>query len=267
MKVFIIEDEIPAQENLKRQLKKHFSDMAIMGTCTSVSDAVDWLRQPRNRPDVIFMDVELSDGLSFEIFEQVKVKSKVIVTTAYDNYAIRAFKVNSIDYLLKPIDDEELVMAVNKCREGEKSTEMDNQRFHSLLAMTTNQEPLPVREFKQRFVVKLGDHIVVLPVVDIAYFISKEKTTYVVMKDSKSYILDMSLDTIEDMLDPKCFFRISRRIITSLTAIADVMRHFSGRLRIGLTPAVSEVTSLNEELDELFVSRVRTSDFMRWLNG
>lgn len=268
MKVFIIEDELPAQENLKRQLKQNFTDLVVVGSATSVQEAISWLRHPRNRPDLVFMDVELSDGLSFEIFEQVKVKAKVIVTTAYDNYAIRAFKVNSVDYLLKPIDDEELIRAVDKCRDSERTPELDNQRFRSVLGMATNQEPVPVRDFKQRFVVKLGDHIIVLNVSDIAYFMSKEKTSYAVMKDGKSYIVDMSLDMIEDMLDPKLFFRVSRSVITSLSAITNVMRHFSGRLRINLHPAMQnlgERTDASEE--ELFVSRVRTSDFMRWLNG
>lgn len=254
MKVFIIEDEIPTQINLKRALRLHFDDIEFVGTADSIVSAVEWLSDPDNQTDIVFMDVELSDGVCFEIFNRVKIDAKVIITTAYDNYAIKAFKYNCVDYLLKPIDNRELVAAVERCRAMIEARPIDD-------AIEIN--PLPLantanREYKQRFVVKIGDHIIVIPTEDIAYFISKEKTSYIITKDAKSYIADYSLDTIETLLDPKYFFRVSRACITHISAIVTIAKHFSGRIRITLNP---------KQTEDVFISRVRTNDFMRWING
>lgn len=253
MKVFIVEDEIPAQVNLKRALKANFSDVEVVGIADSVVSTVAWLQNPENETDIVFMDVELSDGLCFEIFNRVQIDAKVIITTAYDNYAIKAFKINSVDYLLKPIDNRELIAAVERCQgliKEDASTENDGN-------YGADSHPAN-REYKQRFVVKIGDHIIIVGVDDIAYFISRDKTSYIITHDGKSYITDQSLDTIETLLDPKNFFRISRACITNIRAIDSVSRHFSGRLRVGLLP---------KQDDDIFISRVRTNDFMRWING
>lgn len=248
MKVFIVEDEFAAQANLRRLLTTCFSDIEIVGVADSVYSAVLWLQQ--NDADIIFMDVELSDGTCFEIFQQIDITAKVIITTAYDNYAIRAFRVNSIDYLLKPVDKEQLVEAVNKCRIS-TDTPSAGELFRPLY--TDTESPA----YKQRFIVRLGDQIRIVKVEDIAYFISKEKTTYLVTSQDKRYIVDFSLDAVETKLDPSLFFRVSRQCITNINSIKLVTRHFSGRLKLQLLPACD---------DDIFVSRVRTSDFMHWIN-
>ena len=248
MKVFIVEDEFAAQANLRRMLAANFNDIEIVGVADSVYSAVLWLQH--NEADLIFMDVELSDGVCFEIFQQVDVTAKVIITTAYDNYAIKAFRVNSIDYLLKPIDTELLIEAVAKCRQS-TDTQPTGQKFRALYT----EQPAPT--FKQRFIVRLGDQIRIVKVDEIAYFISKDKTTYLVTNTEKRYIIDSSLDMIEASLDPMAFFRVSRQCIAGINSIKLVSRHFSGRLKLQLVPAPE---------DDVYVSRVRTSDFMHWLN-
>lgn len=248
MRVFIVEDEFAAQANLRRLLMASFSDIEIAGVADSVYSAVLWLQQ--NETDLIFMDVELSDDICFEIFQQIDITAKVIITTAYDSYAIKAFRVNSIDYLLKPIDRELLVEAVNKCR-VKTDAPATGELFRPLYT-----EP-DTTAYKQRFIVRLGDQIRIVKVADVAYFISKEKTTYLVTTQDKRYIVDFSLDAIETKLDPALFFRVSRQCITNINSIKLVTRHFSGRLKLQLLPAGE---------DEVFVSRVRTGDFMHWIN-
>ncbi len=250
MKVFIIEDELPAQANLKRILKQNFDDVEFVGEADSVKSSVQWLKNPKNEADIIFMDVELSDGVCFEIFKKVDVTPKVIITTAYDNYAIKAFKVHSVDYLLKPIDNDELVAAVERCKimPNERGGADFQPMFDNVIQRNS---------YKKRFVIKIGDRILIVKVEDIAYFISRDKTTYLVNNEGKSYIVDHSLDMVETLLDPSVFFRISRACITHINSIKVVNRHYNGRLKITLEPKTPE---------ELFVSRIRTNDFMRWIN-
>lgn len=251
MKVFIIEDEIPAQINLKRLLKQNYPDVEFVGEADSVKTAIQWLKNPKNEADIIFMDVELSDGVCFEIFKKVDVTPKVIITTAYDNYAIKAFKINSVDYLLKPIDNNELVNAVEKCLNSANNFGAADI-FQRMMDNQMN------KNYKQRFIVKIGDRILIIKIEEIAYFISKDKTTYLVNHEGKSYIIDQSLDMVETLLDPSLFFRISRACITHIDSIKVVSKHFSGRLKITLEPKVE---------DDIFVSRVRTNEFMRWINN
>lgn len=249
MRVFIIEDEMPAEINLKRALKHNFDDVEFVGRAHSVTSAVAWLKANGDQPDIIFMDVELSDGMCFEIFKQVDIKAKVIITTAYDSYAIKAFKVNSVDYLLKPIDHRELVDAVMKCRREAEKPFADPA---SPIASSPNAN----KEYKQRFAVKIGDKIVIVAVAEIAYFYSEEKTSYIVTRDEKKYIVDFSLDSVMPMLDPHDFFRLSRAYITHIRAIKSVTRHIGGRLKVVLAPKPSECP---------YVSRVRINEFVRWL--
>ncbi len=252
MKVFIIEDEVLAQVNLENALKANFSDVQVVGKVASVQNAVKWFQNVQNVADIVFMDVELSDGTCFDIFKLVKIHTKVIITTAYDNHAIKAFKVNCTDYLLKPIDPVELVAAVNKCLEHTEKPSLEE------LYRQDEGGAGETGGYKQRFVIKLGDKIIIVNLDDVAYFVSSEKTSYLVSKDGKQYIMDQSLDTIERMLNPKDFFRISRACITHVGAIKSVSKHFSGRLKIGLEPIHDE---------DVFVSRTRTNDFMRFING
>ena len=244
MKIFIIEDEIPAQINLENALKANFPNVEVIGKVTSVVNAVNWFQNVQNHADIVFMDVELSDGTCFDIFKQVKIHTHIVITTAYDNHAIKAFKVNCTDYILKPIDPVELVAAVKKCQHHEKGEIADKKAQDA--------------QYKQRFVAKIGDNIIINNLEDIAYFISQEKTSYLVKKDGKSYIMDQSLDYIERMLNPKDFFRISRACITHISAIKSVSKHFSGRLKISLSPQ-------NDE--DIYVSRNRANDFMTFINS
>ncbi|MDE5708489.1 MAG: LytTR family DNA-binding domain-containing protein [Alistipes sp.] len=251
--VLIVEDEVPAQTNLRRVIEKHFDDLRIVGVQSSVVGTVAWLRDPANRPDIIFMDVQLSDGMCFDIFTQTEVGGKVVITTAYDDYAIRAFRVNSVDYLLKPIVPEDLQAAVERCRkalENEHPTPApDAELLRSLLSGTD-------REYKKRFVVRLGDKIAVVNTEQIAYFYAEDKSTYLVTTDGRRLILDTSLDAASEQVDPRRFFRLSRNCTASIEAIAGISKHLSNRLKVALEPRPDF---------EVFVSRSRTSDFMDWL--
>ena len=251
--VLIVEDEVPAQTNLRRVIEKHFDDLRIVGVQSSVVGTVAWLRDPANRPDIIFMDVQLSDGMCFDIFTQTEVGGKVVITTAYDDYAIRAFRVNSVDYLLKPIVPEDLQAAVERCRkalENEHPTPApDAELLRSLLSGTD-------REYKKRFVVRLGDKIAVVNTEQIAYFYAEDKSTYLVTTDGRRLILDTSLDAASEQVNPRRFFRLSRNCTASIEAIAGISKHLSNRLKVALEPRPDF---------EVFVSRSRTSDFMDWL--
>lgn len=234
MNVLIVEDEMMAQANLARALTQHFPDVRIVGTTGSVRETVLWLRTPGNSADVIFMDVELSDGDCFEIFRQADVTARVIMTTAYDNYAVRAFEVNSIDYLLKPIDPAALRRAV---------------------LLNAIRGP---REYKQRYVVRFNDRIVPVQTTDIAYFYSEEKNTYLVTSDNNRYVVDQSLDVLSDELDPGRFFRISRSCIIAMPAIVSIVKYLGNRLKITARPRPEF---------EMVVSRSRVDDFLKWLEG
>lgn len=256
IKVLIVEDEIPAQINLKKLIDKCCADSRIVMTLTSVSSTVKWLEENPEGADVIFMDVELSDGICFEIFDRVEVNSHIIITTAYDNYAINAFKVNSVDYLLKPIVEEELVRAWERCRERIGSR--GNAQLEALLDIATKASVTQNKEYKKRFIVKAGEKIVITPVEDIAYCYSEDKSTYAVSKNGTRRLLDYSLDTVQEMLDPSIFFRISRSYIVSINAIENISKHLGTRLRLQLIPATDS---------EVIVSRSRTSDFLEWLDN
>lgn len=250
MKVLIVEDEIPAQMQLERLLKAHFPDTDILAVLTSVEKATDWLAV--NSPELIFMDVELSDGQCFEIFKRVEVKAPVIITTAYDQFAIKAFKVNSVDYLLKPIDSTEFVKAVEKSSKLNKSSQTDLKVLEDLL-----QKSAP-KEYKKRFITKQNDQIFVLQVEEIAYFYAEDKATFIVSKAGKRYFSEYSLDNVEVQLNPKSFFRLSRGCIANIQAIKSVSKHFNSRLKIKLEPAYSE---------DILVSRIRVPDLLNWLEG
>lgn len=248
MDVLIVEDEMMAQASLARSLTGLFPDIRIAGTAGSVAETVAWLRSPANRADVIFMDVELSDGECFEIFRQVEITARVVMTTAYDSYAVRAFEVNSIDYLLKPIDETALRRAVERCRE--RSGGIDAAKL--LNAIRGEQG------YKQRYVVRFNDRIVPINTSDIAYFYSEEKNTFLVTVDDNSYVMDLSLDILSEELDAKRFFRISRSCIVAMPAIVSIVKYMGNRLKITARP---------RSPFEMVVSRSRVDDFMRWLEG
>ena len=256
IKVLIVEDEIPAQITLKKLIDKCCPDSQIVMTRTSVNSTVKWLEENPNGADVIFMDVELSDGICFEIFEKVKISANVIITTAYDNYAITAFKINSLDYLLKPIVEEELQRAWKRCVERIEAHHEPN--IEALLDIVSKVGNQTEKEYKKRFIVKAGEKIVIIPVDDIAYCYSEDKSTYAVCRNGTRRLLDYSLDMVQEMLDPKLFFRISRSCIVSINSIENISKHLGTRLKLQLNPKADE---------DVVVSRSRTSDFLEWLDN
>ena len=250
MKVLIVEDEVMAQKNLMRSLTQNFPDMEIVGTSDSVKGTVNWLKDPDNQVDVIFMDVELSDGEGFEIFRQCDVKAKVIMTTAYDNYASKAFEAGSVDYLLKPIDISALKRAVARCRMSGGA--VDTEALLKAINTTGSNRKV----YKERYIVKFNDRIVPLMTSDIAYVYSEEKNNYLVTFDDKKYVIDSSLDVIAEDLNPSEFFRISRSCIIAMSAIKSIVKQAGSRLRICPEP---------EPSFEMTGRRSRVDDFLEWL--
>ncbi len=246
MKVLIIEDELRARKHMASLLTTHFPQMEIVGETASVKDSVRWL-STHPAPDVIFMDVELSDGSSFDIFTRLDVPSPVIMTTAYDQYAIQAFGVNAVDYLLKPIGLEDLRRAVSRVVSGE-AVKPVSEAMRSILDQVR----------KEKFLIRLNDRIVPVRTADIAYFYSEDKNSYLVTLAGSSYVLDESLDAIAGSLDPSAFFRISRGCIISEGVIDSVSRLVGSRLRISLRRDIPALTDFT-------VSRARVDDFLTWL--
>lgn len=253
LKVLIVEDELPSRENLAKALGRLFDDMEIVGAEDSVAGTVDFLKNPDNAVDIIFMDVELSDGMCFDIFERTEVRAAVVITTAYDSYAIRAFRIDSVDYILKPLDENELRRAVERCR---RSIAADRARqpidISALRAALAGREPA----YKRRFVIRIGDRIAVVNSADIAYFYSEDKSTMLMTSDGRRYIVDQSLDAVSESVDPDNFFRISRSCIVSIGSIVSITKHLNNRLKVALRP--------QPDFDA-FVSRFRIGDFMDWL--
>ena len=250
MNVLIVEDEIMAQKSLTRVLTQNFPDMNIVGTTTSVKGTVAWLNTPGNSADIIFMDVELSDGVCFEIFRQTEVRPKVIMTTAYDSYALKAFEAGSIDYLLKPVDASALKRAVARCRMSGGGVDVE------ALLKAIGNTGIQQKEYKERYIVRFNDRIIPLEIKNIAYIYSEEKNNYLMTFDGHQYVLDSSLDLVMDELNPELFFRISRSCIIAMTAITSIIKQAGGRLRIVSTP---------ESDMEMTVSRSRVDDFLKWI--
>ena len=249
MKVLIVEDEIMAQKSLTRVLMQNFSDIEIVGYTDSIKSTVKWLKENTQTLDAIFMDVELADGVCFEIFRQVDVEAKVIMTTAYDSYALKAFEAGSVDYLLKPVDSAALKRAVARCRVSEKNTDI-------AALMKALGGGNPKKEFKERYIVRFNDRIIPLEVSNIAYIYSEEKTNYLVTFDGQKYIIDSSLDYVMEELNPEQFFRISRGCIIAFRSINSIVKQIGGRLKI--------ISSPESNLD-MTVSRSRVDDFLLWL--
>lgn len=252
MKVLIIEDERPAAKRLTKMVQKFRPKFEILETLDSVEGAVEWL-ETYKKPDLIFMDIQLADGLSFEIFGQTEVTSPIIFTTAYDEYALQAFKVNSLDYLLKPIDPEELEKALMQYDQYQQnnSPAVDNSAITQLLQTLTQ------KEYKERFLVKIGQQLTYLKVSDIAYFYSEDGLIFACQHNGKRHNLDYTLDQLSAILNPADFFRINRKIITHLPSIKKIHTYFNSRLKLELAPATDM---------ETIVSRDRVGDFKRWLD-
>ncbi len=251
MKVIIIEDEKPSARRLQRMLSILNIDTQIM--LHSVQEAIEWF-QKNEHPDLIFLDIQLSDGLSFEIFETLDIKSAVIFTTAFDEYALKAFQLNSIDYLLKPIDEDDLKRAVDKYQERFPKQQNVVLDFNDIKKLLVN--PIE-RDYKKRFSVKVGQHLKLVNIEDIECFYSENKGTYAYTSDGRNYLLDTTLDQLDNELEPQTFFRISRKFFVNIKAIKDIISYTNSRLQIKLK-------TYNEQ--EIIVARERVKEFKDWLN-
>ena len=257
MKVLIIEDEPFAQKELKRLLDVAEGKFEVLDMIDTVEDSVEWLNE-NPAPDLIFLDIQLADGISFDIFRKVEVKSPVIFTTAYDEYAIRAFQLNSIDYLLKPIKLTDLMRAINKYESlkdqfGEDesgSVSISKSQLEGLLN-------LGKKEYKSRFVAKVGDQIKYIPVEDVAWFFAEDNVVFVVTKGDNRYIIDYSIEEITAVVDPKSFYRLNRSVVAHINAIDKVYKYLNSRLKVELKPQSEK---------EVLISRARVSDFMDWMD-
>ncbi|WKN41254.1 LytR/AlgR family response regulator transcription factor [Tunicatimonas pelagia] len=257
MNILIIEDEKAAARHITALIRQHAPEAEIVAQLDSVKHSVEWW-QNNSAPDLVFMDIQLADGLSFEIFEHVQITVPVIFTTAYDQYAIQAFKVNSIDYLLKPIDEEELEAALDKYRSyHQKQVETTTSAVPGLTQLQQALQMLQSPGYKNRFVVKIGERIKAIPSEKILYFFSQAKVTYLQTVEGKHYIIDYSLDQVEQMVDPAQFFRISRKYIVGLSAIDDIITYSSSRLKLHLR---------HSNDSDVLVSRDRVSAFRTWLD-
>ena len=252
MKALIIEDEAPARQVLVRSLKKTCPDGEVVAVTESVQDSVAWLQDPANKADIIFMDVELQDGSAFEIFRQVPVKTKVIMTTAFDRYAVKAFETGSVDYLLKPFDDQSLYKAVSRCRTA--TGDSDNSAILSAMKTLSREGS---QSFRRRLVVRVGRQIIPVPISEIAYFHMEGKNRYIVMDGGRRYFFDQKIDDLLQELDPRLFFRISRSYVLSFHSIREIESVGGGKLRVHLTPDPGE---------EVLVSRLRAREFLDWLS-
>lgn len=250
MKAIIIEDEKPAARRLNRLLEELKVEVSTM--LHSVEESIVWFLN-NEHPELIFLDIQLSDGLSFEIFDQVTIKSAIIFTTAYDEYALQAFKLNSIDYLLKPIDDEELEKAVKQYREFKPEREKISFDFEDIKKLLVN----PVeREYKKRFTARVGQHLKIINADEVECFYSENKGTYAATIDGRNYLLDTTLENLEGELSPKKFFRVSRKFYVNINHINDIISYTNSRLQI-------KMNTFREQ--EIIVSRERVKDFKLWL--
>lgn len=249
MKVLIIEDERPASQKLVRLLKGMDSGIEIIEVLGSVEQATNWFSQ-NPAPELIFMDIQLEDGLCFEIFENCEIRTPVIFTTAYDSYTLKAFKVNSVDYLLKPVAPLELKNAIDKFNRLH-AQKTDYEKFESVIRQLQPRT-------KERFLIKVGEHYKSIPTRTINCFYIRERCSFILTDPGKHYPVDYSLDKVEQMVDPNVFFRINRNFIIRFSAIRDILSYSSSRLKIILAGW--------DEKTEILVSRERVAEFKEWMD-
>jgi DNA-binding LytR/AlgR family response regulator len=251
MKVVVIEDERLAAERLIDLILQYDSGIEVLTTLDSVKQSVEWFDKNQH-PDLAFFDIQLADGLSFEIFEKTIIDCPVIFTTAFNEYAIRAFKVNSVDYLLKPIDIEDLTKAVDKFKKNFSGKEVAHQQevFDRVLHLLTNN-------YKQRFVIKVGEHIRSVATENILYFYSLEKATFLHTDDDHNYVIDYSLEQVETLVDPERFFRINRKYMITIDSIDDIITYSNSRLKIELK---------HSDDQDVIVAREKVKQFKKWLD-
>ncbi len=251
MKVAILEDEPLAAEKLERYLQKYSGTIEILEVLPSLEKALPWIKMHWENVDLFFMDVQLSDGLSFEIFNTIPLNKPIIFTTAFDEFAIDAFKVNSIDYLLKPIKFTDLTKALQKL-DTLQSQFADTSKLKPLAEITEE------KNFKERFLVKMGNHLHSISIDDISTFYAEGRDAYLLTAEGKRYMIEFTLEALEEMIDPKLFFRVNRSFLVSLNSIADVLVYANRRLKLVLSSKMER---------EVIVSRERVVDFKKWFEG
>jgi two-component system LytT family response regulator len=254
LNVLIVEDETPAAEKLERYLSRYSESIIVKGKAESVEEAVNWLAEQQDSIDLIFMDIQLKDGMSFEIFKEVKINKPVIFITAYNEYALDAFKVNGIDYLLKPITFTDLSNSLKKVESLGTQLRWGDDRTETVLHALN----APERTYKNRFMVKLGDHIKSITADQISLFFADGRDVYLITNQLRKFIIDYTLENLDEILDPKIFNRINRSYIVNISAIQDVVVYSNSRLKI--TPHIKWEP-------EIIVSREKVSDFKEWFDG
>ena len=252
--VLIIEDETPAAEKLERYLARYSEGIVVKGKAESVEEAVNWLAEHQASIDLIFMDIQLKDGMSFEIFKEIKINKPVIFITAYNEYALDAFKVNGIDYLLKPITFTDLSNSLKKVESLGTQLRWGDDRNETVLRALN----APERSYKNRFMVKLGDHIKSITADQISLFFADGRDVYLITNQLRKFIIDYTLENLDEILDPKIFKRINRSYIVNISAIQDVVVYSNSRLKI--------TTHIKWD-PEIIVSREKVSDFKEWFDG
>ncbi|GAB3849159.1 LytTR family DNA-binding domain-containing protein [Hymenobacter terrigena] len=264
IRALIVEDEPLAARRLADMLARQPEPLELLGTAESVAQAVQRL-QAGPDPDVLFLDINLADGLSFEIFEQVAVRCPVIFTTAYDNYALQAFKVNSVDYLLKPIDADELAAALTKLRQRLPAAPaaalvpaFDPALLAQLMQQMQQTAAPAAASYKTQFVVRVGEHLKVVPLDQIAYFFSLEKATFLQTTEGRKFVVDYTMDQLETLLDPRRFFRLNRAYLAQQSAIQDIIHYTNSRLQTVLKPTAPDA--------QVLVSREKVNVFKSWLD-
>jgi DNA-binding LytR/AlgR family response regulator len=252
MKVVIVEDEHLSAQRLQGMLKKYDPSIEVLAELPSVAASVEWFKNNPD-PDLVLMDIHLEDGQSFSIFETINLQVPVIFTTAFDEYTIKAFKVNSVDYLMKPLNYEELVAAIEKFKRihGEAGEEK-TMGLEQLLQSMQKKEP----EYKSRFLVSIGSRLKTIETDDIQYFFSADKITFLVTKENQRFPIDYSLDKMAVLLDPKQFFRINRQMTVKLDAIKNIHVFSKGKIKLDLDPPTKE---------DVFVSMDKVVEFKEWL--
>ncbi|HEY0110187.1 MAG TPA: LytTR family DNA-binding domain-containing protein [Fibrella sp.] len=262
MNVLIVEDEELAVRKLRKLVADVDPSLTVQGVTSSIEDSVNWL-QNHAPPDLIFMDIELADGQSFEIFEQIDIRSRVIFTTSYDEYALQAFKVNSIDYLLKPIQREDLVRSLKKLRNltvagepDQSSTDAHTVNIEKLLRELQGGSNLTTKPYRKRFLVKQGQKLLSVEVGDILYFYTDERFSFFKTRSNQKFLVDYTLDELADALDPAQFFRINRGLILTHAAVEQIQPYFGNRLALTLKPTFDK---------EAIVSREKVSEFKVWM--
>lgn len=254
MKILIIEDEELAVKKLHKMLISLDKDIEVIASLDCIASSVEWLEN-NDAPDLVLMDIELLDGQSFEIFNRVEVKSPVIFTTSYDEYALKAFKVNSVDYLLKPIQKEDLAAALEKYKKMYGTTSAAAPINMDILVKEL-QLKLQPKEFRKRFLVKNVQKLVSIETDDIAYFYSDGRLNFFKSYDNKKYVVDYTMDEMEEMLDPEKYFRISRSFYVSINSVEQIHDYFGNRLILTLKPPVDK---------EALVSREKVTEFKKWM--